>query len=654
MKNRIVVLAMLLAAWLAFVSRPLCAQVVDVAAAQANQPNWVPDEVIVVYRTRPASADFSRLRQRLPSTRAWRSMRHPPLARNTARTQHPLSRVRIVKLAPGQDVQATAARISRMPGVAYAHPNYITHPSFSPNDPRYGTGEQYGPEIIRAPEAWDLTTGDPNVVIAIADSGLNFVHEDFFRAVHNNPGETFDEMDDDGNGFVDDVRGWDFMNNDNFPGWSSNHGTHVAGIAAARIDNGKGITGMTNCSIMPLQVFDGNLGTWEAIANAIYYAVDNGASVLNYSGGGTDIPANLSILQEAVVYAWDNDMPVVVAAGNVGDFSPFYPASYPQTIAVAATGPLDSYYGLSGKGPHIDVVAPGIGVLSTFPNNTMAYGTLTGTSMATPHVTGLVALMLSLNPSLHVEQIRQLLHDNAVDLGTVGFDQLFGYGRIDAKATLDAVPLDNDPPFIVHDGGVSTSPFSGYIDSRHESSDGVALDVGIDTFTVQFSEPVRDVGSGKRGALTVAACSLSGTSVTHPDILSVDATGNPTIRVTLSGPIPVAEWTTLAFDVEDMAGNRIVASGNLGEGADETDRIDVGFLPADIDQSEQVTPQDLVRFRAMRFGNFHNPLGQDVDYADIDRNGAIEPQDLILFRQLVFDTPPATRRWALESLPPRP
>ncbi len=348
---------------------------------------------------------------------------------------HPLALRRKIKLASDADVVAVAAMLQAMPGVAWASPNGRTHPAYVPNDPRYN--QQYGPQIIGAEDAWDIILGGSNaIVLAVADSGHNFSHEDVNDgAVWINHDEIPNNgIDDDNNGFIDDWRGWDFMNRDNSPNASSSHGTHVAGIAAARIDNLKGIAGIAgNVKIMPLQVFQGSRGTWEAIELAIIYATDNGAHVVNYSGGGGGGAQGLS---RAVQYAWDNGVTVVAAAGNNNSSTPFYPAAYPPVLAISGTDRNDRRYSGSNFGNWIDVAAPAVSVYSCLWPGTNTYGNKTGTSMARPHAAGLVALMYSINPRLTPADVRQRLRDNAVDLGAPGFDPQFGWGRIDAAATM--------------------------------------------------------------------------------------------------------------------------------------------------------------------------------------------------------------------------
>ena len=168
-------------------------------APLAPDSRWVPDELIVGFRNVPRAAELTGITRRLSVVQHWDKLRHHQRAKGAKQASHPLASVRIIKLKPGQDVQLLARRLSRMPGVAYAHPNYIMRASFTPNDPFFST-QQYAPQIIRAQEAWDLTLGDPEIIIAIADSGLRFNHQDLVGAAWVNEDDPVDGVDNDENG----------------------------------------------------------------------------------------------------------------------------------------------------------------------------------------------------------------------------------------------------------------------------------------------------------------------------------------------------------------------------------------------------------------------------------------------------------------------
>ena len=264
-------------------------------------------------------------------------------------------------------------------------------------------------------------------------------------------------LDDDGNGRVDDVNGWDFVNQDAHPNDDNGHGTHVSGTIAQTTLNGLGVAGVAfGTTIMPVKVLDaGGAGTYQWISDGIYYAVNNGADIISMSLGGS---ASDITLQNAVSYAYTNGVVVVAAAGNggkdgVGDPVCDYPAAYDAyVIAVGALQYDESKAPYSNYGPSLDVVAPGgntavdqngdgyaDGVLqNTFGNTTVdwAYWFYQGTSMATPHVSGVAALLLTRNPSLTPDDVRSVLQSTAEDLGAAGWDSSFGWGLVDAEAAL--------------------------------------------------------------------------------------------------------------------------------------------------------------------------------------------------------------------------
>jgi len=416
-----------------------------VAAAQATLPpppgaivpGFVPDEVIIGFEAVPTGSQTAVLEAQFPDIVGWREINHAPHPKNDPAGIHPLAKVRVVLLASGSDVLAQCRALRHFEGVCYAHPNYIMRPALEPDDPLWP--DQYGPQIVEAPLAWDITVGDASVLVAVADTGINFSHEDFQDGmIWTNPGEIpGNGLDDDNNGYVDDVHGWDCVNDDNDPTDADTHGSHVSGILAARTNNGIGIAGMAQVTIVPLQVFDGPSGPWEAFAEAVYYAADNGAKALNFSGiGGTDDEA-----AAAVEYAWENGMSVVAAAGNSGSEGPFYPAGYESVIAVSATDRYDHRPDWSNYGDWIDVAAPGEDVLSCGAYGSTQYLEASGTSMSSPHVCGLVGLMYSRDPMLTPQEVRDLLRENADDLGDPGFDIYFGYGRINAANTIAAIDI---------------------------------------------------------------------------------------------------------------------------------------------------------------------------------------------------------------------
>jgi subtilisin family serine protease len=360
----------------------------------------------------------------------------------------------LVQPPAGATLNQAAAELTGQAGIEWAEPNYIFRLDLVPDDPLYLTNQSAALSRIQMPAAWDLTLGRPEVVIAVLDTGVDITHPDLVEAIWTNPGETPDNgVDDDANGFVDDVHGWDFAAGDNDVADDHGHGTHVAGIAAARTNNGIGVAGVAGrATLMPVDVFGGGIGTYEDLIRAIVYATDNGAHVINMSLGASSYSRGEEM---AVNYAWERGVVVVAAAGNTCQYesppnnskppclSDHYPAAHRNVIAVAATTAGDVLASFSTRGTFVDVAAPGVGIYSTFPGG--GYGSLSGTSMATPHVSGLAALVLSRNPYLSPDQVRLLIELGTEDLGPKGPDIYFGYGRIDARRTLEMTEPDTRP-----------------------------------------------------------------------------------------------------------------------------------------------------------------------------------------------------------------
>nr|MDJ0728091.1 S8 family peptidase [Prochloraceae cyanobacterium] len=281
-------------------------------------------------------------------------------------------------------------------------------------------GNLWGNDLVKAPEVWAGGYTGQNVVVAVLDTGVDYNHSDLANNIWTNTGEIAgDGIDNDLNGYVDDVIGWDFAYNDNNPNDIQSHGTHVAGTIAG-LNNGIGITGVAyNAQIMPVKVLgDTGSGSFQNIADGIRYAADNGADVINLSLGG---PSSL-LIRNAIEYAQNQGSVVVMAAGNSGLSEPGYPARYATDFgisvgAVDINGQIASFSNRAGLDPSLNhVVAPGVSIYSTMPSGGYAYKS--GTSMATPHVAGVVALMLGANPNLTPLQVRQILIDSTAGSGT--------------------------------------------------------------------------------------------------------------------------------------------------------------------------------------------------------------------------------------------
>ncbi|MDZ8188703.1 MAG: S8 family peptidase [Nostoc sp. ChiSLP02] len=285
-----------------------------------------------------------------------------------------------------------------------------------PDVPNLG-GNNWGADLVKAPEVWAQGYTGQGVVVAVVDTGVDRNHEDLKNNIWMNSKEIADNgIDDDGNGYVDDNYGWNFSDKNNNTLDGNGHGTHVSGTIAGE-NNGYGVTGIAyNAKIMPVKVLnDSGSGSYSAIAKGIRYAADNGADVINLSLGGN---YSNRTLESAIDYASSKGVIVVMAAGNDGEPLPDYPAryAYKSGIAVGAVdrdNNIADFSNRAGSSEISYVTAPGVNVYSTLPGND--YGSYSGTSMAAPHVAGVVALMLSANPNLTDAQVRQIVAESAGD-----------------------------------------------------------------------------------------------------------------------------------------------------------------------------------------------------------------------------------------------
>ncbi|MEW6378397.1 MAG: S8 family peptidase [bacterium] len=340
---------------------------------------------------------------------------------------------------PANNALEVAAILSRDPAIEYAEPNGWAWAELFPNDPYYKY--QWNFPMINMELAWDISTG-ANVVVAVVDTGVAFENNGLYLQAPDLAGTRF-------------APGWDFVNNDAYPDDDNGHGTHMAGTIAQTTNNLLGVAGIAHgCTIMPVKVLDSaSNGLFTDIADGIYYAVNNGAKIINISFGTYTASVTL---QDAVAYAYQNGVSVITSAGNNASSIPHYPSSYPTCVCVSAvrydkTRPFYSNYG-----PDIDVCAPG-GDLSVDQNldgyqdgivqqthdgktyYQFNYALYQGTSCAAAHTSGVAALAQSVaGNTLTPDAVKTLLETTAVDLGTAGWDQDFGWGLINALNAVQA------------------------------------------------------------------------------------------------------------------------------------------------------------------------------------------------------------------------
>ncbi len=356
--------------------------------------------------------------------------------------------------------------------IQWAEPNFVYEdiklPEFVPNDPQFTSQYHHPSGVMNNEGAWDINGGTPNIVVAVADTGVDWDHEDLTANIWTNSGEIAgNNVDDDGNGYVDDIRGWDFYDDDNNPDeeGSDSHGTHVAGIIGAVTNNGIGIAGTAGggattagVQIMPLRIF---APTASIYAEAFTYAADNGANILNLSYG-IDSRVNSNTFRAGLSYMYDAGVLHINSAGNNNEQEPLRQGIH-ETIFVAATTSSDTRAGYSNYGYGIDVSAPGSGVLSTLPGDN--YGTKSGTSMAAPNAAAVAALIWSQNPTWTRDQVAAQLLGTAEDIDALNpaYAGELGSGRVNSylalTETIDAPKIDNTdlPPNLAVSSSLITS-----------------------------------------------------------------------------------------------------------------------------------------------------------------------------------------------------
>jgi subtilisin family serine protease len=316
------------------------------------------------------------------------------------------------------------------PAIEYAERDCLARAAYVCGDAALA-GQEWHLTRIQAPQAWNVTAGRTNTVIAVLDSGINAAHPDFVNRL---------------------VPGYNFVANTADTSDDLGHGTAVSGVIIAAGNNNLGILGVAKgCLLLPVKVADANgFAYYSAIAQGVHYAVDHGARIINISIAG-DSPS--STLQEAIDYAWSNNVVVVAAAGNNANDQPQYPAACAEVVAVSATQTNDTLADFSSFGTFITLAAPGDNIWTTQSDPLKPYGSWRGTSFSSPIVAATAGLAASINPLLSNTQIVNLLERTADDLGPAGFDAAFGYGRVNASRAVNAaynLCFPPQPPRFAH------------------------------------------------------------------------------------------------------------------------------------------------------------------------------------------------------------
>ncbi len=469
-----------------------------------------------------------------------------------ARVHHRIDQINVQVLeVPEPALDAVTRSLQRSGRFTFVEKDFVAHPAATPNDPDFSS--QWHLATIQAPSAWNITIGSTGVPIAIIDSGADPTHPDLAPKL---------------------IPGWNFLSgttNTSETGCSGGHGTAVAGAAAAATNNLTGVAGVGWANpIMPLVVLDSSCNAmYSDMANAMTYAADHGARIINISLGGTTAS---STLDSAVNYAWSKGAVVFAAAGNSSNSTPIYPAASNYALAISATEPNGTLASFSNYGSWIDLAAPGDNILTTEVGG--GYWSCYGTSLATPIAAGVGALALSANTSLTASQLVSVLEQNTDALGGyTGWNQYFGWGQVDAyKAVTAAVnnapPADTTPPTVSISAPLSGAVVGGTISVQGSATDNVSVSsiqfyvdgvLSTSTTTSPFSFSWNTVGSTNAShTLTVKAYDPSGNvgsasvTVTVNNVAPVVTITSPTSGATVSGTVSVQGTVTTSAGISQI------------------------------------------------------------------------------------------------------
>lgn len=510
-----------------------------------------------------------------------------------------------INLGAGITVQQAVAAYRGEAGVLYAQPDYTVYIAATPTDSMFtsqwglnNTGQSGGTANvdINAPEAWNIATGSAATIVAVIDTGVDYTHTDLASNIWANPGEVAGNgKDDDGNGYVDDIRGWNFVSNNNNPMDDNGHGTHVSGIIGARANNG-GVVGVNwNVKIMPLKFLDASgSGSLSNAIKALNYAVAKGARISNNSwgGGGYD-----SALNNAINNARSQGHIFVAAAGNGGadgigdnnDITPSYPASYnlDNVISVAAVDRYGNLASFSNYGAtSVDLAAPGVSILSTVRSG--GYATYSGTSMATPFVAGVAALVWSQNPMWSYSQVRQRLLDTVSPLASLAGKTATG-GMVNAFAAVNS----------------SFVPPGPYVTSS------TSVGSPISSVRVTFDKAVNPA------TFTAADVSLTGPAgaISITGVSAVSGTNNTQFNITFAPQSAVGTYTlTVGPNITDSAGT-LMNQDRDGINGEATDRYGTTFA---ITSAMAFTSATSAPIRDLTTTISSIAINQDISISDVN------------------------------------
>ncbi len=566
------------------------------ATTSDSQANWMTDEIIVKFKRDVDDLTIEKTNRQFETT-----MRALGRYGKFLRLGIPAKR----------KVAELVAAYRQLPEVEYAEPNYLARAHAMPNDSYYPLQWNFdNPAFggIHMEQAWELSTGSPNVIVAVVDTGVAYENYTtrfwLWRTSYSRAPDLADTR---------FVPGYDFINNDAHPNDDEGHGTHVTGTIAQSTNNGIGAAGIAfDTAIMPIKVLDSNgSGSYSAIAEGIYYAADNGAKVINLSLGG---PNASQTLENALAYAHGKGVTIVCSAGNDGNPTVVeYPAAYDNyCIAVGSTRYDETIAFYSNGGASLDITAPGgdlnvdqngdgysDGILQqTLDGSTTRFGYYfyQGTSMSAPHVSGVAALLIASGVAVTPDEVREVLQATAEDKGTPGWDPAYGWGLLDAAAALNYTATPNSPPVAAAGG-----PYTGTEDQVVAFDGGASFDPegGLLTYSWDFGDGSR--GSGPTPVHTYLAGAVYTVSLVVNDGLENSATVTTTATIeevpdppvaVINGPYNGIEKAPITFDASgsyDPEGTPLIYLWDFGDAT-----VGSGLRPSHTYQADGVYTVSLI------------------------------------------------------------
>lgn len=452
-----------------------------------------------------------------------------------------LSDIYRITINEGENLSVVLNELLAYENVIYAEPLFYEQLLFEPNDTELASQDHLA--VIKAYEAWDVTLGSTDVVVGIIDTGMQLDHEDLQNQLSVNKSEEVNGIDDDENGLIDDINGWDFADNDNDPTADKDtHGTRVAGISSARTNNGIGVAGVGYTSkVVPLKIFRSSNNRSSNSYNAIIYAADQGYDVINLSWGsvGSFSKFNQDVINYAAI---EKNVVIVAAAGNTNADLNFYPASYDNVLSVAASDINDNRAPFATYSYKVDIMAPGAFVFSTVNGNT--YGADGGSSFSAPQVAGAAALVRAVFPNLNALQVMQQLRVTADDVYEVGDNSDYigqlGKGRLNV---LRAVTESTSPSI-----RIDSLTFSGIFGEQVFFDDSV-------TVKMNFTNYLRTTSNAKVSISSNSShISFSTSDFNLGDLGELESVKNFEIKFYVKPSAPAGERIAFRLDFTDESG----------------------------------------------------------------------------------------------------